>query len=72
MLYTITGLDPTKVPLDDKDTMSIYSSTDALGVTPEEIHSKVGTFGIPESGTKLRNLLEECLKKQSQRHLMNY
>ena len=60
MLYTITGLDPTKVPLDDKDTMSIYSSTDALGVTPEEIHSKVGTFGIPESGTKfVRGMLEE-------------
>ena len=60
MLYNITGLDPTKVPLDDKDTMSIYSSTEALGVTPEEIHSKVGTFGIPESGTKfVRGMLEE-------------
>ncbi len=52
MLYDLTGLDPTKIPLDDKATMSIYSSTDALGVTKESIKSEVGTFGIPESGTK--------------------
>ena len=52
MLYDITGIDPTKVPLDDKETMSIFSSTDALGVTPEQIHSQVGSYGIPEFGTK--------------------
>ncbi len=52
MLQDITGLDPTKVPLDDKDTMSIFSSTDSLGVTPEQIKSKVGSFGVPEFGTK--------------------
>ena len=52
MLYDITGMDPTKVPLDDKETMSIFCSTDALGVTPEQIKSKVGSFGIPEFGTK--------------------
>ena len=52
MLYDITGIDPTKVPLDDKETMSIFSSTDALGVTPEQIKSKVGSYGIPEFGTK--------------------
>ena len=52
MLYDLTGIDPTKIPLDDKETMSIFSSTDALGVTPEQIHSEVGSFGIPEFGTK--------------------
>ncbi len=30
MLQDITGYDPTKVPLDDKETMSIFSSTTAL------------------------------------------
>ena len=60
MLYDLTGFDPTKVPLDDKETMSIYSSTEALGVTPEEIKSEVGTYGIPESGTKfVRGMLYE-------------
>ena len=52
MLQDITGIDPTKVPLDDKETMSIFSSTDALGVTPEQIKSKVGSYGVPEFGTK--------------------
>ena len=52
MLQDITGQDPTKIPLDDKETMSIFSSTKALGVTPEQIHSEVGTFGVPEFGTK--------------------
>lgn len=52
MLQDITGIDPTKIPLDDKETMSIFSSTDAIGVTQEQIKSEVGTFGIPEFGTK--------------------
>ena len=52
MLQDITGVAPTDVPLDDKETMSIFSSTKALGVTPEQIHSEVGTYGIPEYGTK--------------------
>ena len=52
MLQDLTGIAPTEIPLDDKETMSIFNSTDALGVTPEQIHSQVGTFGIPEYGTK--------------------
>ena len=52
MLQDITGIDPTKVPLDDKETMSIFSSTKAIGLKPEQINSEVGTFGIPEFGTK--------------------
>ena len=52
MLFDLTGIDPTKVPLDDKETMSIFSSTESLGVTPEQINSKVGSYGVPEFGTK--------------------
>ena len=60
MLQDITGVDPTKIPLDDKETMSIFSSTDALGVTKEQINSEVGSFGVPEFGTKfVRGMLEE-------------
>ena len=51
MLQDLTGIAPTEIPLDDKETMSIFNSTDALGVTPEQINSEVGTFGIPEYGT---------------------
>ena len=64
MLQDITGIDPTKVPLDDKDTMSIFSSTDALGVTPEQIKSKVGSYGVPEFGTKfVRGMLVDTKPK---------
>ena len=41
----------TDVPMDDKDTMSIFSSTDVLGVTNEQIMCPTGTLGIPEFGT---------------------
>ena len=62
MLETLTGIDATKIPLDDPETMSIFSSTDAIGVTPEQIHSKVGTFGIPEFGTSFtRQMLLDTL-----------
>ncbi|GLC31546.1 DNA polymerase III subunit alpha [Clostridium omnivorum] len=64
MLQDITGVDPQKIPMDDKDTMSLFSSTRALGVTPEQINSKVGTFGVPEFGTKfVRGMLLDTMPK---------
>ena len=45
-------VDVTCVPLDDKDTMGIFSSTKTLGVTEEEIMCPTGTLGVPEFGTK--------------------
>lgn len=52
MLQDLTGLNPKTIPLDDKETMSIFTSTKALGITPEDIDCEVGTFGIPEFGTR--------------------
>jgi DNA polymerase-3 subunit alpha (Gram-positive type) len=64
MLQDITGVNPHKIPLDDKETMSLFSSTQALGVTPQQINSKVGTFGIPEFGTKfVRGMLLDTMPK---------
>lgn len=63
-LQDITGINPTKIRLDDKETMSIFSSTEALGVKPEDIGSKVGTFGVPEFGTKfVRDMLVDTKPK---------
>ena len=60
MLQDLTGVDPKTIPLDDKKTMSLFTSTKALGVEPEQIGSKTGSFGIPEFGTKfVRGMLEE-------------
>ena len=33
MLQDLTGLDPTKIPLDDKQVMSLFQNTSALGIT---------------------------------------
>ncbi|MBM7870867.1 DNA polymerase-3 subunit alpha (Gram-positive type) [Clostridium pascui] len=64
MLQDITGVDPKTIPMDDKETMSIFSSTQALGVTPQQINSKVGTFGVPEFGTKfVRGMLLDTMPK---------
>lgn len=52
MLEDLTGLNARTIPIDDKPTMSLFTGTEALGVTPEEIGSKVGTFAVPEFGTK--------------------
>ncbi len=64
MLEDITGLDAKKIPLDDKDTMSIFTSTDILGVTKEDINSEVGTYAVPEFGTKfVRQMLVDTKPK---------
>ncbi len=51
MIQDLTKTDILKVPMDDKETMSIFTSTKALGVTPEQIMNDTGTLGIPEFGT---------------------
>ena len=52
MLQDLTGIDPTKIPLDDKAVMSLFQNTEALGITPSQISgTPVGSLGIPEFGT---------------------
>ncbi len=51
MIQDLSGMDITKVPLDDKPTMGIFLSPEPLGVTKEQIMNETGTLGIPEFGT---------------------
>ena len=42
----------TKIPLDDKDVISLFHNTSALGIKPEDISGcPLGSLGIPEFGT---------------------
>ncbi len=53
MLQDLTGLDPVKdIPLDSREVMSLFQSTDALGIKPEDIGGcKLGAQG---SGVRYR------------------
>ena len=62
LIQNQSGTDVLKVPLDDKDTMSIFTSTDVLGVTKEKIMCNTGTLGIPEFGTPFTIKLVEDTK----------
>lgn len=60
MLQDLTGVDPTTIPMNDPKVMSMFNSTEALGVSPERIRTPVATYGIPEMGTKfVRQMLVE-------------
>lgn len=64
MLEDLTGIDVKQIPLDEEKTMSLFSSTTALGVLPEDVRSTVGTYGIPEFGTRfVRQMLEDTKPK---------
>ena len=52
MLEDLTGIDARTIRLDDPDVMSLFQSTKALGIEPEDIGGcKLGSLGIPEFGT---------------------
>ncbi len=60
MMERYTGLSVLDLPMYDPDVMELFISTKSLGVTPEDIGSNVGTFGLPEFGTKfVRQMIEE-------------
>lgn len=52
MFHDITGFDPLKVPMNDKETMSLFTSPEALGLKPDDINGcPTGSLGLPEFGT---------------------
>ena len=60
-LEYFSGLKISEVPNYDEKVMRLFTSTEPLGVTPEQIGSETGTFGIPEMGTVgSRRLLVEA------------
>ncbi|MEX2784083.1 PolC-type DNA polymerase III [Streptococcus sp. H49] len=59
-LQDLSGIDPTEIPVDDPAVMKLFSGTEVLGVTPEQIGASTGMLGIPEFGTNfVRGMVDE-------------
>src|SRR5690625_2516247 len=60
MLEDLSGKDPKTILVDDDEVMQIFSHTESLGVTEQQINCKTGTLGVPEFGTRfVRQMLED-------------
>lgn len=61
MLEDITGVHAQDIPIGDPETMSLFTSNKALNLLPgKDIGTKLGTYGVPEFGTKfVRQMLED-------------
>ena len=66
MLEDMTGIPSTSIPFDDPATLSLFSSTKALGLTPAQLQGdKVATLAVPESGTGFVRAMLEDSKPQT-------
>lgn len=52
MMQDLTGMNPQEIPLDDPDTMSIFTSSKVLGYEHDEILGETGAVAIPEFNTR--------------------
>ncbi len=65
MLQDLTGVDPQKIPLDDPDTMSLFTTSEKLGFTDDKVLGPTGAVAIPEFGTSfVRGMLQETQPKE--------
>jgi len=64
MMQDLTGVDPQQIPLDDPDTMSIFTSSKVLGYENDEILGPTGAVAIPEFNTRFtRQMLMDTQPK---------
>ncbi|MGT2933575.1 PolC-type DNA polymerase III [Streptococcus catagoni] len=59
-LQDLSGIDPKTISPDDPGVMALFSGTEILGVSPEQIGTPTGMLGIPEFGTNfVRGMVNE-------------
>ncbi len=64
MMQDLTDVDPQQIPLDDPDTMSIFTSSKVLGYENDEILGPTGAVAIPEFNTRFtRQMLMDTQPK---------
>ena len=65
MMEDMTGVDAKTIPLDDKDTMSIFISSKVLGYENDKILGPTGAVAIPEFNTKFtRGMLMDTMPER--------
>lgn len=61
LLYNISNVDPTTIPMNEKRVLSLFSSSEELNADTRNYEEKTGAMGLPEFGTRItRRVLEEC------------
>ena len=64
VLQDLTGLEIDEIPIDDPDTLMLFSGLEPLGVDPEELGVDIGSLGIPEYNTSFgRQILADTRPK---------
>ena len=65
MMEDMTGVDAKTIPLDDKDTMSIFTSSKVLGYEDDPILGPTGAVAVPEFNTRFtRGVLLDTMPKK--------
>ena len=64
MLEKLTGVNAREIPLDDPDTLSLFTTSEKLGFTDDEVLGPTGAVAIPEFNTRFtRQMLVDTQPK---------